>query len=342
MNRVSTTMKLYHIDLLFLQNLDLDDKIESMNLKEIQAPVEDLLEKTDKIIRKKISSNVALIKQITQLTPVYKGKKIRSTFLFLLAKLNRIGKEYLPKIAASIEMLHLSSLIHDDIVDNSGLRRGQKTLNANLGNVVSVLGGDFLFINSLSSLNKIEKKYLLDIILNSACNMIEGQIMEVENNFNYRLKCETYYKIIRNKTSSLFAGIAELIPALASESDQQRQHFYQFGLDFGTIFQISDDMLDIFSVHSGKDRFRDLKEGKITLPYILLLREGNGNLLPYLKNGNPKRLLTLFEKHDIKKLCFQQMDQYHKNCLRFLSVYPESEPKVCLLKLLRFTHSRDY
>ena len=117
----------------------------NMNLKEIQQPVEHLLKETDKLLRNRVKSNIPIINKINKIAPISKGKKIRSTLLFLLAGMNGSLSSYpqLPEIAASIEMFHLSSLIHDDIVDNSDLRRGEQTLHSNLGSNLSVLWGDF-------------------------------------------------------------------------------------------------------------------------------------------------------------------------------------------------------
>lgn len=313
-----------------------------MDLKKIQAPIEKQLLETNQLIIRELKSSSKLIKKITDLTPISKGKKIRSTLLFLLAGLIKTRNSELPTIAASIEMLHLSSLIHDDIVDNSKWRRGEKTLNVNLGNYISVLGGDFLFIKSLNFLNRIENKLLVDIILKAAGDMIEGQILEFENNFNYDISTKVYYDVVKRKTGSLFASIAEIIPVFTKNYSNRRQEFYKFGLDFGILFQVHDDMLDIFSDQTGKDRFRDLKEGKITLPYIILLSNKKEEVKKLIKNGNDKKLLSLFHEFDISKLCYERMKKYHRNCTRFLSGFPESPYKELLLELLNFSTSRHY
>jgi len=313
-----------------------------MDLKQIQAPVQDLLQETNRLLKKKFSSNIKLIKTIYGLSPLTKGKKVRSTLLFLLAGLHNVHSENLPLIAASIEMLHYSSLIHDDIIDNSKLRRGEKTLNVNLGNNISVLGGDFLFIKSLNILNSIQQKYLLDIILKTSSSMIEGQILEVENNFNYQIKLQTYLSIVQKKTAALFTGIAEIISVLKEDSTTPDDKLFKFGLNFGTMFQISDDILDIFSTNSGKDRFRDLKEGKITLPYILLSTKLDKDFQNVLSKNNHQELLSLFEQFEIKKLSLLRLNKYHKICLDFLTEFPDSVYKKSLQKLMDFTKNRNY
>lgn len=313
-----------------------------MDLKDIQAPVKGLLSETSQLMKKELSSQINLIRQITDITPIHKGKKIRSTFLFLLSRLNKTEYRDLPAIGASIEMLHLASLIHDDVVDNSSLRRGKQTLNVNLGNYVSVLGGDFLFIHALYCLNSLKEKTLLDIILTTVSRMIEGQIIEVENNFNYDITTETYFAIVKKKTSALFAGIAELIPSMNGDSRATGQAFHQFGLNFGTMFQISDDILDIFSHNSGKDRFRDLKEGKMTLPYILLLKKGKGDVRDHMEKNDHERLLNLFDEHGIRELCHDEINRYYQKCLGFLDQFPDPSSKKLLIKLLDFTRFRDY
>jgi octaprenyl-diphosphate synthase len=313
-----------------------------MDLKEIQKPVRDLLDKTDSILMEEVKSDIKLINRISQLTPVTKGKKIRSTLLFLLAGLTNNFTDDLPTIASSCEMLHLSSLIHDDIVDNSELRRGEKTLNCNLGNYISVLWGDYLFIDSLNILKKVQEKIYVFVILEASKSMIEGQLIESENQFNFDINIDTYYRIIQKKTSSLFVGISEIAAALTDDSQDSIKKYRKFGLDFGTIFQISDDMLDIFSNSSGKDRFRDLKEGKITLPFMLLFKECKEDIRPIVIEGNQEQLLKLFEKYKIKELSIEVINSFHQQCLLFLDAFPDSVYKKSLIHLLDFIVYRDY
>ncbi len=313
-----------------------------MNLKEIQKPVLHLLKETDRLLKERAKSSISVINKINKVAPISKGKKIRSTLLFLLAGMKGTLSPWLPEIAASIEMFHLSSLIHDDIVDNSELRRGELTLHSNLGSNLSVMWGDFLFISAFKALNKMNKKFLLDITLEAARLMVEGQIIELDNVNNFNVAQNTYYDIINKKTSSLFAAVTHIAGAVNDESPEVQKKYRQFGLDFGVIFQVSDDMLDIFSEISGKDRFSDLKEGKITLPYILLLKENQKDILPYLSQKDGEKLLDFFEEYNIKEATIKEILQYHNRALDFLKDFPESIYKESLLNLLEFVKYRDY
>lgn len=344
-----------------------------MNLQKIQEPVKDLLEETNAFLKKGLESNIKIVNEIIDISPIARGKKIRSTLLFLLAGLDNNISPVLPRLAASIEMLHLSSLIHDDVVDHSELRRGKETVNVNFGNFISVLWGDFLFINSIDNFSQIEKKFTT-IIIKAARKMVEGQMLEVENTANFDIRLDTYFDIVEKKTSSLFAGVTEIASVLNGAPGEARKAYYDFGLDFGTMFQVSDDVLDIFSQNSGKDRFRDLKEGKITLPVILLLKEnkqalkknfpgvkrpqnaagaGREKLRSYyslffslkdkiLTDRNIERIVHLFEDNDIKRLSLQKIEEYYNRCAAFLENYPPSVYKDSLLGLLDFIKNRDY
>lgn len=323
-----------------------------MNLKEIQLPVRALLDETTGILKEKVRTNIRLMNAISDLTPIAKGKKIRSTLLFLLAGMNHVDSPHLAEIASDMEMFHLSSLIHDDIVDNSELRRGEKTLNLNQGNFRSVLWGDYLFINAFSSIHGIGSPELMSIVFDAAIMMVEGQFLEIENSFNFNVQLDTYYDIINRKTSSLFAAVARMIPVLMetasprwpkiSTATDARDTYYRFGLDFGAMFQVTDDMLDIFSKESGKDRFRDLAEGKVTLPYILLHRESETDIKDHFLKGRRDELLALCDRYVIDKLCMEKVDEFNRRCLDFLAPFPDSVYKESLLNLLGFIRNRDY
>ena len=172
--------------------------------------------------------------------------------------------------------------------------------------------------------------------------MVQGQLLESDNGFNFGLKPETYFDIIKNKTSSMFASIAEVVAKIHQDSTDIINNFYEFGTNFGIIFQISDDMLDIFSKNSGKDHFKDLKEGRITLPYILLLKTNKSDLVKNYSDGNQEKLLELFKIENIQNLSQEIIEKYYVQCLEFLDKFPDSIYKKSLVNLLDFIKYREY
>jgi len=314
----------------------------AMNLDLIQNPIKELLERTDTIIKNSIQSSIELIDEMNYFTPVLKGKKIRSTLFFLLAEMCNVSTGFLPNAAAAIEIFHLSSLVHDDIIDNSILRRGEKTLNARFGNHVSVLGGDFLFINSLMIMSDIDEKRFMNVMLEAAKSMVEGQILEAGNTFNYAISEETYTGIISKKTSALFGAVSKMISVLRNDDTDMNESFYEFGLNFGAMFQISDDLLDIFSDKAGKEQFNDLREGKVTLPYILLLKEINDKEENNFTKWDKQDLIRAFKEKDIKNKSLEIINDYYEKCKIFLNNFKESEYKSILLNILDFIREREY
>jgi octaprenyl-diphosphate synthase len=321
-----------------------------MEYATIQEPVLPLLRSSERILARHVGSQVRLISELRRCTPVGKGKKIRAAFLFLLAGIAGGGRGRpgrgrdgdLPTLGAAIEMLHLSSLVHDDIVDHSSRRRGERTPNHHFGDCLSVLWGDFLFITSIRMLSRAGHEDAVALLAEASRQMIEGQILEYENNFNYRVRPRIYYEIIRKKTASMFAGIAGLAARLPGGDVRRADDFRRFGQDFGMIFQISDDLLDIFSGRSGKNRFQDLREGKVTLPYILLLQGGALPLVRGFERAGAGPLLERCRRLGIRERTQAVIDRYHRGCARFLRSFPPSAHRDSLENLLEFVRCREY
>ena len=316
-----------------------------MDYPEIQKPVAHLLAATDEILKEEIGGHIALIQKLQSRTPILKGKKIRSTFLFLLAGLHDAISDDLPRIAAALEMFHLSSLIHDDIMDNSQWRRGEKTLNTHFGSTLSVLWGDYLFIHSLHLINSLARPGLIDILIETSKQMVEGQILEFGNNFNYDSDLDSYYSIIRHKTAVLFvaaARVVALIKGAQGGAAGEGAKLGEFGDHFGMTFQISDDLLDIFSGNTGKDQFRDVQEGKITLPYILLLKKAPEAGRRCLAENRTAELLDLLATHRIQEEALAVIEGFLASGRRYLEPFPSSPFKLSLQRLLPFVAHRDF
>ncbi len=313
-----------------------------MDYHTLLQPVLPQLKDVETILLREARSRVHLIAELRSLTPIAKGKKVRAAFFFLLARLNRARGGGPPDLGAAIEMLHLSSLVHDDIVDHSSRRRGQRTPNHHFGDTVSVLWGDFLFITAMRMLTRSGRGDAVGLLAEASRRMIEGQILEFAHTFDYGLSIRTYSEIIRRKTGSLFEGIAVLAARLPGGRPGREEAFRRFGRDFGMIFQVSDDLLDLFSRQSGKGRFQDLKEGKVTLPYILLVQGGALPLIRSFDASRPGPLLEACRRLRVLERCQRAIDRYQRSCLRFLDAFPPSPQRESLRGLIEGLCRRDH
>ncbi len=191
-------------------------------------------------------------------------------------------------------------------------------------------------------MEKMKEKKLLNVMLNAVRTMVEGQIIEAGNTFNYNTTEEIYTKIISRKTAALFGAVSQMVSVLRNDDLETNKEFYEFGLNFGAMFQISDDILDIFSDKSGKEQFNDLKEGKITLPYILLLKEIEEDKKIDFLTWDKNELIKVFEDKKIKEKSLEIINNYYEKCLSFLNKFEDSKYRTILLKILHFIKDREY
>jgi len=252
-----------------------------VGLSSILHPIDADMKELDRVIKSSLSSDVALINQISQYLIEAGGKRIRPALLFLISNAlsNQKHVAHRHEIAAVLEFIHTATLLHDDVVDESDLRRGRKTANAVFGNAASVLVGDFLYSRAFQMMVVPGELKIMEI-LSSATNIIaEGEVLQLLNLNDPMVTEERYYKVILYKTAKLFEASAELGAVLAKANVSQTLAAAEFGRHIGVVFQLVDDWLDYAAQSSilGKNAGDDLREGKPTLPLIYLLNEGTAN-----------------------------------------------------------------
>lgn len=249
-----------------------------LDTQSIFAPILADMRQLDTVIAESLRSDVALINQISQYLIQAGGKRIRPALLFLIAGAIRepSSTDHRHSIAAVVEFIHTATLLHDDVVDESDLRRGRQTANAVFGNAASVLVGDFLYSRAFQMMVVPGQMKIMEI-LSSATNIIaEGEVLQLLNLHDPDVTQDRYLQVIEYKTAKLFEASAELGAVLAQGNSAQLQAAAKFGAYLGTAFQMMDDYLDYASSASamGKNTGHDLREGKPTLPLIYLLHHG--------------------------------------------------------------------
>ncbi|MFP6809259.1 MAG: polyprenyl synthetase family protein [Pseudomonadales bacterium] len=231
----------------------------------------------DQVIKDSLSSNVPLVEEISGYLIEAGGKRLRPLLVLLCAKAcGYKGNDHI-KLAAVIEFLHTAMLLHDDVVDESNLRRGRKTVNAAWGNPASVLVGDFLHSRAFEMMVEIGNIKVMEI-LSHATNMIaEGEVQQLSNIRNPDLEEASYIQVISRKTAMLFQAAAHSGSILAGASPMAENALRDYGLHLGISFQLVDDMLDYEGATEdlGKNVGDDLAEGKVTLPLIAAMKNGN-------------------------------------------------------------------
>ncbi len=250
----------------------------------------------DALIRRRLASDVVLINQVSEYIIGAGGKRLRPMLLLLAARaLGHMGADA-HQLAAVIEFIHTSTLLHDDVVDESDLRRGRRTANAVWGNATSVLVGDFLYSRSFQLMVELDSLPVQRILADTTNQIAEGEVLQLLHVRNPDTDETAYLRVIERKTAILFAAATRLGALLAGADDRTQGAMHAYGLNLGYAFQIADDVLDYASDAAtlGKNLGDDLAEGKMTLPLIHAMRHAD--------HATRERLRAVVEQGDVDAL----------------------------------------
>jgi len=251
-------------------------RVAILPILEIFAPIVADMHAVDALIRERLHSNVVLVRQVAEYIIHSGGKRLRPALvLFVANALGYQGRQH-HELAAIVEFIHTSTLLHDDVVDESDLRRGNKTANALFGNAASVLVGDFLYSRAFQMMVNIDSMRVMQVLADATNIIAEGEVLQLLNCHDADVTVAGYLQVIRCKTAKLFEAGARLGAILAGASPEIEQAMADFGMHLGTAFQIIDDVLDYSADESetGKHLGDDLAEGKPTLPLIHAMQHG--------------------------------------------------------------------
>lgn len=262
--------------------------------------VDDMRE-VDATIRRRLHSEVVLIQQIAHYIVTAGGKRIRPLLVLLFARaLGRQGPDC-HELAATVEFIHTATLLHDDVVDESSLRRGRATANATFGNAASVLVGDFLYSRAFQMMVSVGRPRVLEVLADATNVIAEGEVLQLMNMHDPDLSIDDYLRVIRFKTAKLFEASARLGAILADAPSPVEEACACYGRALGTAFQLVDDVLDYAGDAQalGKNIGDDLREGKATLPLLLAMQNGSAAdrelIQGAIRQGERERLEEVIE-----------------------------------------------
>ena len=322
-----------------------------MDLAGIRQLVSDDLIATDHVIEDCLESDIPLIKQIGQHLIHSGGKRLRPLMVLLGAHaFGYQGKAHIA-LAAIIELIHTATLIHDDVVDTSELRRSQKTANAIWGNAASVLVGDFLYSRAFQVMVGINNMRVMEVLANATNKIAAGEVLQLLNCKDPSTDETRYMNVIKAKTGTLFSTAAQLGAIITKQPEHIIENMAEFGMKLGIAFQLIDDALD-YSTDSktlGKNQGDDLAEGKPTLPLIYALKHGNQEQVSCINNAIENAniteldmILKTIESTGAIAYTYQLAADYSKHAEILLNTVNESPYKQALIALTQFTLAREY
>ena len=269
-------------------------KPSSAALAQLFEPIRDDLRDVEREFARHVQSQVAVIPTIGNYVKESGGKRIRPAVLLMAARMAGYSGERAVLYASVIEFIHTATLVHDDIIDESELRRGREAAHARWGNHVTVLFGDFLYLKSMSLALTQDSLEIIRLLCDVTLRIVEGEIDQLTKNGVVDLSEEEHFDIIRRKTAYLFAGCARIGGMLGTTTREQQDALWEYGFNIGIAFQIVDDLLDFTGEEEalGKPVGGDLREGKMTLPVIHLLARGDGQAAALIRKIVRERSAT--------------------------------------------------
>jgi octaprenyl-diphosphate synthase len=325
----------------------------SPDLAQIFEPIREELDQVDREFARHLQSHVDLIPRIGQYIRSSGGKRVRPAVLLMATRLAGYTGDRAVLYAAVVEFIHTATLVHDDIIDDSDLRRGRLAVHSRWGNDITVLLGDYLYIKSMAMALTHDTLDLVRVLCDVTLHMIEGELYQLTKNGDADISEDEHFDIIRRKTAYLFGGCAQIGGMLGKVTPEREQALREYGFNLGVAFQLVDDLLDFTGDAGavGKPIGSDLREGKVTLPLIHLQRQSDdGGASRIVRDIISSRavtgeqwseLLHCLKQHASIDYAYRRAVEYAERAKTPLYAFPPSSERDALLALPDYVLSRD-
>lgn len=319
--------------------------------KDVFRLVESDLEEVERRLRGEAQSSLSLVNDINRYLHDSGGKRLRPAILLLTSKLCGLNGDPVILLGAVVELIHVATLVHDDIIDNSRVRRGQPSVNAKWGSEITVLMGDWLYMTSFHVALQQRDFRILDVLISITRQMVEGELMQLEHNGRLDITEEEQLEICLRKTACLFSGCGRMSGIMAKLDPEREEKLSLYGRSLGLAFQLVDDLLDYTGQTSvlGKPALKDLEEGKVTLPIIFLMRKAKSSERDFVgevvesqdfSKRNKREILRLINAYDTLAEVRAIAERYASEAKQCLADFPDSIYREALLSVPELVLSR--
>ena len=321
---------------------------------ELKNLVGNRLDNVNHQIKYRLASEINLIHKMTDYHLKSGGKRIRPLLTLASAQLcgYKDGHRDI-NLAACVELIHSATLLHDDVIDNSKLRRGNKTSNSIWGNQSSILVGDYLFSRCFEMMVEDGSAEILKLLSSTSSRIAQGEVLQLEYKGEIDILEETYFDIINMKTAALFAASTKVGACIVNKNKKEKDALESYGRNLGLTFQIADDALDYYSTRTifGKEIGKDFFEGKVTLPIIFICQKANKEEKLYLKKIFKKKIRSkqdfnetqnLIKKYNSINSCFNRAEHFVNISYNALNIFNPSEEKTVLQNLTSYSLERSF
>ena len=321
---------------------------------ELRNLLGDKLQKVENLIQEKLRSDVNLIQKMSNHHLRSGGKGLRALLTLESAKLTGYKEDKRDiNLAACVELIHSATLLHDDVIDESELRRGVKTTNSVWGNQSSILVGDYLLSRCFEMMVEDGDLEVLKLLSSTSSKIAQGEVLQLQHKGEADLLEETYIDIINLKTASLFSAATKTGACLSGSNEKEKKALESYGRNLGLAFQIADDALDFYAKEKlfGKEIGKDFFEGKVTLPMIIIFQKGNKEEKNFLNEIMRKEkrteqdfsnTLSLINKYKAVEATFKKAEYFVNVSYDALAIFPDNEDKKILQNLTSFSLNRSF
>lgn len=311
------------------------------------------MERVTELILSRLASQVEMVPELAGHIVESGGKRLRPMMTLAAAEIcGYQGTDHV-KLAAAVELMHTATLLHDDVVDESDLRRGKQAARKIWGNQASVLVGDFLLGRAFKLMVEVGSLKALDILSSSACVIAEGEVLQLATTKDTRTTEDAYLQVVNAKTAALFAAATEVGAVVADRPDSEQAALASYGRNLGVAFQLVDDALDYSGRQAtlGKTVGDDFREGKLTLPVVLAYRRGTADERAFWErtlrdgdqqDGDMENAIAIMERHGCLDDTIGRARHYGAIACDALAIFPESEMRDVLISLVHFCVNRSY